>query len=49
MAVETGGEIDLKRRDGTLRGLYDYWVLAKDAAPKRPRWSVVRDVLHWRE
>jgi ABC-type amino acid transport substrate-binding protein len=39
--------IDLKRRDGTIRALYDHWVLGKEAAPHRPRWSVVRDVLHW--
>jgi Na+/H+-dicarboxylate symporter/ABC-type amino acid transport substrate-binding protein len=39
--------IDLKRKDGTLEMLYGYWVLGRDAAPSRPRWSVIRDVLHW--
>jgi ABC-type amino acid transport substrate-binding protein len=39
--------IDLKRKDGTLEALYDYWVLGRDAAPRRPRWSVIRNVLHW--
>jgi Na+/H+-dicarboxylate symporter/ABC-type amino acid transport substrate-binding protein len=39
--------IDLKRKDGTLETLYGYWVLGRDAAPSRPRWSVIRDVLHW--
>ena len=39
--------IDLKRKDGTIQGLYDYWVLGRDAAPRQPRWSVIRNVLHW--
>ena len=39
--------IDLKRKDGTLESLYDYWVQGRDASPRRPRWSVIRDVLHW--
>ena len=39
--------IDLKRKDGTIEALYDYWVLGRDAAPAGPRWSIIRDVLHW--
>src|SRR5918993_1236663 len=39
--------IDLKRKDGTLDGLYAYWVLGRDPAPRAPRWSIVRNVLHW--
>ena len=39
--------IDLKRKDGTIQRLYDYWVLGRDAAPRQPRWSVIRNVLHW--
>ncbi len=41
--------IDLKKRDGTLKKLYDYWVLGRFAANRQPRWSVIRDVLHWVE
>jgi Na+/H+-dicarboxylate symporter/ABC-type amino acid transport substrate-binding protein len=41
--------IDLKRKDGTISSLYDYWVLGREAAPRRPRWSIIRDVLHWVE
>jgi Na+/H+-dicarboxylate symporter/ABC-type amino acid transport substrate-binding protein len=41
--------IDLKRKDGTIDTLYNYWVLGRDAAPQRPRWSVIRNVLHWVE
>jgi len=39
--------IELKRKDGTLDGLYKYWILGQDAAPKQPRWSIMRNVLHW--
>ena len=41
--------IELKKRDGTIAALYDYWILGRNAAPKEPRWSVVRNVLHWVE
>jgi Na+/H+-dicarboxylate symporter/ABC-type amino acid transport substrate-binding protein len=41
--------IALKRKDGTIDAAYKYWILGQDAAPRRPRWSVVRDVLHWME
>ncbi|MBW2315786.1 MAG: transporter substrate-binding domain-containing protein, partial [Deltaproteobacteria bacterium] len=39
--------LDLKKRDGTIDLLYDHWVLGRGAEPQRPRWSIVRDVLHW--
>jgi ABC-type amino acid transport substrate-binding protein len=39
--------IELKRRDGTIDALYRHWVLGKDAVPHQPRWSIVRDRLHW--
>ena len=39
--------ISLKKMDGTIDSLYDYWILGKNAAPVKPRWSVIRDVLHW--
>jgi ABC-type amino acid transport substrate-binding protein len=41
--------IELKRRDGTLDALYRHWVLGADAIPRPPRWSVLRNVLHWVE
>jgi ABC-type amino acid transport substrate-binding protein len=41
--------LDLKRKDGTIGTLYDYWVLGRDAVPPSPRWSVIRNVLHWVE
>lgn len=39
--------IDLKRKDGTFEQAYDYWVLGKDRSARHPRWSIVRNVLHW--
>jgi Na+/H+-dicarboxylate symporter/ABC-type amino acid transport substrate-binding protein len=41
--------IELKRRDGTIDALYRHWILGQDAGGRRPRWSVIRDVLHWVE
>jgi Na+/H+-dicarboxylate symporter len=41
--------IELKKRDGTIAALYDYWILGRNAAPKEPRWSIMRNVLHWVE
>ncbi len=29
--------------------LYDYWILGKEVEAKEPRWSVIRNVLHWIE
>jgi ABC-type amino acid transport substrate-binding protein len=44
-AVDTW--IELKKSDGTIRQLYDHWILGRRAREPRPRWSVIRDVLHW--
>jgi Na+/H+-dicarboxylate symporter/ABC-type amino acid transport substrate-binding protein len=39
--------IDLKKKDGTIQILYDHWILGRDAKAKAPRWSILRNVLHW--
>ena len=39
----------LKKKDKTIDTLYDYWILGKDAVPQQPRWSVLRNLLHWVE
>jgi hypothetical protein len=39
--------IGLKQRDKTIERLYEHWILGQAAAKKGPRWSIVRDVLHW--
>jgi ABC-type amino acid transport substrate-binding protein len=41
--------IELKRKDGTLARLYEYWIQGRGAVPKQPRWSVLRNVLGWVE
>ena len=39
--------IEMKRRDGTLDALYAHWILGRTAEKRAPRWSVIRNVLHW--
>jgi ABC-type amino acid transport substrate-binding protein len=39
--------MDLKRRDGTLDELYQYWILGRDRTVPRPRWSIIRNLLKW--
>jgi Na+/H+-dicarboxylate symporter len=39
--------IDLQRKNGTISAFYDHWILGRDARPRQPRWSVIRNVLHW--
>jgi len=39
--------IDLQRKNGTIQALYDHWILGRHAQPGQPRWSVIRNVLHW--
>jgi ABC-type amino acid transport substrate-binding protein len=41
--------IGLKRKDGTLDAAYKRWILGQDATPRQPRWSIIRNVLHWVE
>jgi Na+/H+-dicarboxylate symporter/ABC-type amino acid transport substrate-binding protein len=41
--------IALKRKDGTIDAAYKHWILGQDASPRQPRWSIVRNVLHWME
>ena len=35
--------------EGMIRRAYDYWILGQGAGEKRPRWSILRDVLGWVE
>jgi ABC-type amino acid transport substrate-binding protein len=39
--------IELKRKDGTIEALYGHWILGRQAVKRQPRWSVIRNVLHW--
>ena len=35
----------IQRASGTVQRAYDYWVLGSGAEQKRPRWSILHDVL----
>jgi Na+/H+-dicarboxylate symporter/ABC-type amino acid transport substrate-binding protein len=39
--------ITMEKDYGMLEKKYDYWVLGKIPGSAGPRWSIVRDVLHW--
>ncbi len=39
--------IDLKTKDGLVERLYNRWILGRIEGERKPRWSVMRDVLHW--
>jgi ABC-type amino acid transport substrate-binding protein len=39
--------VELKRRDGTRRALFEHWFEGKRRTARAPRWSVIRDVLGW--
>jgi ABC-type amino acid transport substrate-binding protein len=39
--------IDLKKKDRTISMLYDQWILGKNISSKEPRWSIIKNVLHW--
>ena len=34
---------------GIIQHAYDYWILGQGAVTKQPRWSILRDVLGWRD
>jgi hypothetical protein len=31
----------------TIDALYRHWILGKQAGKRIPRWSIMRNVLHW--
>ena len=41
--------ITMEQKSGLAGEEYDYWITGKTAVEKKPRWSVLRDVLHWVE
>jgi hypothetical protein len=32
---------------GVMQQAYQYWILGRETAAHQPRWSIIRDVLHW--
>ena len=41
--------LHLRKSDKTIERAYKHWIFGQGARKKRPRWSVIRDVLHWVE
>ena len=39
--------LKLKQADGTMNSLYNYWVKGNVKSTLEPRWSIIRNVLHW--
>ncbi len=39
--------LKLKRDNGFQNKVYNYWILGKDPKAKKPRWSVMTDVIGW--
>jgi hypothetical protein len=39
--------IELMRDEGFVSRLREHWILGRTAIPRSPRWSVIRNVLHW--
>jgi len=37
------------KKSKRMQAIYNYWILGKKAVKKQPRWSVIRNVLHWVE
>ncbi len=41
--------LKMEEEYGSLDSKYNYWVLGENLENKPPRWSIIRDVLHWIE
>jgi len=39
--------LELKKTSGFITTLYDKWILGKSEEQKKPRWSIIRNVLQW--
>lgn len=39
--------LELKKKEGVFETLYKYWILGETINSDPPRWSIIRNVLHW--
>ncbi|MCK5880916.1 MAG: cation:dicarboxylase symporter family transporter [Sinobacterium sp.] len=39
--------VTIKKKEGTVSALFDHWIEGKGAEDDSPRWSVIRNILHW--
>jgi Na+/H+-dicarboxylate symporter len=49
LAALLGRWVAAKKATGEVQAAYDYWILGGGAEKKIPRWSIAKDVLHWRQ
>lgn len=41
--------LELKQENGFQQKVYEFWILGENPKAKKPRWSVIRDVLGWQD
>jgi hypothetical protein len=41
--------VEMNTRNRVVDRLFTHWISGGGAEPEQPRWSVIRDVLHWVE
>lgn len=41
--------VELEKKSGSVDLLFDHWIRGGGAKSTEPRWSIIRDVLHWVE
>lgn len=39
--------VQVKQKEGTVDALFQHWIEGRGAESLEPRWSVIRNVLHW--
>jgi hypothetical protein len=39
--------VEINKTNGTVEMLFRHWIQGGGAKPTEPRWSIIRDVLHW--
>jgi len=39
--------LDLRKKDTSIQKVFNHWILGQGAKEKKPRWSIIRDMLHW--
>jgi Na+/H+-dicarboxylate symporter/ABC-type amino acid transport substrate-binding protein len=47
LAEYLDGWVATHREKGTFQRAYDHWIMGEGAKKKEPRWSILRNVLHW--
>jgi len=48
LAIEVDQWVTFAQSEGLIDRAYEQWILGKDAQSRKPRWSILRDVLGWK-